>query len=42
MWGLENFCQKTKIKAVESIDGTTSTENDPHIVREHLFVISLG
>ena len=29
-------------QAVESIDGTTSTENDPHIVREHLFVISLG
>lgn len=29
-------------QAVESIDGTTNTENDPHIVREHLFVISLG
>ena len=26
--------------AVESIDGKTSTEDDPHIVKEHLFVIS--
>lgn len=26
--------------AVESIDGKTSTENDPQIIKEHLFVIS--
>jgi hypothetical protein len=26
--------------AVESIDGKTSTEDDPNIIKEHLFVIS--